>query len=151
MSEETRFFIGELAERTGVSRDAIRYYETTGVLPEAERTQSGYRLYGPDDVERIEFIAQAQALGLTLEEIGDVLSLVDRGEAPCVHVRERLRGRLEETRAQIEALGVLEGRLEAALRRAERSGGVGPESCRCHIIEAGAEEVLTPGDGGGKG
>lgn len=136
MSEENRFFIGELAERTGLSRDAIRYYEATGVLPEAKRTGSGYRLYGPDDVKRIEFIGQAQALGLTLEEIADVLSLVDRGREPCVHVRDRLRDHLHQTRAQIEALQHVERRLEAALQRAERDGGRRPVGCRCHIIEA---------------
>lgn len=141
MSEQNSFFIGELAERTGVSRDAIRYYETEGVLPEAERTRSGYRLYGPDDVERIEFIGQAQALGLTLEEIADVLSLVDRGREPCVHVSERLRAHLDETRSQMEALRVLEHRLETALRRAERDGGTGSEGCRCRIIEAAGDEA----------
>lgn len=143
MSEHNRFFIGELAESTGVSRDAIRYYETTGVLPEADRTRSGYRLYAPDDVERIEFIGQAKTLGLTLEEIAEVLSLVDRGREPCVHVRERLRTRLSETREQIESLRTLERRLEAALRRAERNGGREPHGCRCRIIEAAGGEVET--------
>ena len=130
-----RFFIGELAERTGLGRDTIRYYESLGVLPEAPRSEGGYRLYGGEDVERLAFVAQAQTLGLTLEEIREILELVDRGREPCVHVRERLALRLEETRARIRDLRKLERRLEATLSRA---GGIPADSgCRCRIIESG--------------
>lgn len=134
MSKDS-FFIGELAERTGLGRDAIRYYESVGVLPEAPRTDSGYRVYGPADVERLAFVGQAQTLGLTLEEIREVLEIVDEGREPCVHVRGRLQQRLEETRRRIRDLQGLERRLEAALSRAD-ADGVGSH-CRCRIIESG--------------
>lgn len=133
--EQDHFFIGEIARRTDVSRDTIRYYESVGVLPEAPRTASGYRLYGSDDVKRIQFIGQAQTLGLTLEEIAQVLQIVDRGHEPCVHVREQLRGRLEETRDRIRQLQELERRLERSLapdaHDPVRGGG-----CHCRIIES---------------
>lgn len=130
------FFIGELAERTGLSRDAIRYYENRGLLPEAPRTESGYRLYGVTDVDRVAFIGQAQVLGLTLEEIQEVLEIVDRGRAPCVHVRERLATRLRETRERVRTLRELERRLEAALEKAEQTAGEPGAACHCPIIEA---------------
>lgn len=134
-----RFTIGTLAERTGTSRDTIRYYEQVGVLPEPERTDAGYRLYGGDDVERLAFVAQAQTLGLTLDEIREVLEMVDEGREPCVHVRERLRAHLREVRRKIRELHGLESRLEGALERP--AGGGAAEGCRCGIIEAA-------GDGG---
>lgn len=143
MTRTDDFFIGELAERTGMSRDAIRYYERMGVLPEATRSESGYRVYGASDVERLAFIAQAQALGLKLEEIAEVLEMVDEGRRPCVHVKERLELRLEETRERIRSMRALERRLERALAGAGR--GEWPEDgCRCRIIE-----IAGPTGGGG--
>lgn len=136
------FFIGELAARSGVSRDTIRYYETTGVLPPAARSGGGYRLYDADDVERISFIGQAQTLGLTLEEITQILAIVDDGGEPCVHVRQRLSARLEETRDGIRRLRALEHRLAAALRCVDDQIPV--SGCRCAIIEsAGGRPVQT--------
>ncbi len=143
MADENRFFIGELAERTGASRETIRYYEREGVLPKPERSESGYRLYGPEDVERLRFVGQAQALGLKLDEIGDVVEIVDGGGEPCVHVRRAVEERLDETRARIRQLRSLEGRLERALERAEEGASDGGEACRCRIIEGTARN----GDG----
>lgn len=132
------FWIGELAERAGVSADTIRYYEKIGLMPEPRRSESGYRLYGASDIERLEFIGQAQALDLSLEEIGGILELVDEGRAPCTHVRERLRDHLDQVRVRIRELRGLERRLRSALGRAERAPvGV---ACRCRIIEGVAEE-----------
>jgi len=135
------FFIGELAERAGVSRDTIRYYEAERVLPEPERSPSGYRLYGPQDVERLEFVAQAQSLGLRLNEIADVLRIVDEGVEPCIHVRERLRARLDETRARIRELRRLEERLARTLAQADERRGPPDGGCRCRIIESGAADA----------
>lgn len=136
------FFIGEFADRTGLSRDTIRYYESAGVLPPVDRTPSGYRLYGPDDVERISFVGQAQALGLTLEEIAEILDIVDEGSEPCDHVRARLSARLEETRERIRKLQGLESRLATTLQRIPSDGST--TGCRCRIIESAEHSVLRP-------
>ncbi|HZD79926.1 MAG TPA: heavy metal-responsive transcriptional regulator [Actinomycetota bacterium] len=139
------FFIGKLAERTGISRDAIRYYESLGVLPQPERTGAGYRVYGPADVERLEFIGQAQVLGLTLDEIADVLEIVGEGRAPCDHVRERLAGHLERTRERIRELRFLERRLASALAGADATDVPDGAVCRCRIIEAAvADHAVDP-------
>lgn len=134
MSQSKPFFIGQLAERTGLSRDTIRYYEAAGVLPEPERTPGGYRSYGAADVERITFVGQAQVLGLTLEEIAGVLEIVDQGRDPCVHVRERLSARLQETRTRILQLQALERRLVDTL--SVGTGDASQDGCRCRIIES---------------
>lgn len=131
------FFIGELARRTGVSRDTIRYYESSGVLPPAERTRSGYRRYGREDVERIFFVGQAQTLGLSLEEIAEILEIVDDGGSPCQRVRGQLSSRLQETRDRIQGLMALERRLVGALAL---DGDSPRQKGRCRIIESAGRE-----------
>lgn len=76
-----RVRIGELAADLGVNPKTIRYYEDIGALPRPRRTPAGYRQYGPADRERLAFILKARAIGLTLEEIGDILRLRDQGVA----------------------------------------------------------------------
>lgn len=141
------FYIGELAERTGVSADTIRYWEDEGVLPEPRRSDAGYRLYGEASVERLDFVRQAQGLGLTLEEIGEILTLVEeRGVDPCAHVEAKLRERLTQVEERMHELEVLRGRLRSALSRAEATPA--SEDCRCRIIEGGGEETPTIEIGG---
>lgn len=117
------------------------------MLPEAPRTASGYRLYDAGDVARLEFVGQAQVLGLNLEEVTEILQIVDEGREPCVHVRERLAARLEETRDRIRRLLELEWRLETTLTREWAVGSESVPACRCRIIEcAGAEGAADGGE-----
>jgi DNA-binding transcriptional MerR regulator len=78
--------IGELAKRFGLNPKTIRYYEAIGLLPQAGRSESGYRIYDEQDVERLSFIRRAKTLGLTLDEIRDILAGQQRGELPCSQV-----------------------------------------------------------------
>jgi len=82
--------IGELGDRLGVNPKTIRYYESIGLLPDPERTPSGYRVYDESDLERMIFIKTAQRLGITLDEIKEILALRERGEPPCRYVRDIL-------------------------------------------------------------
>ena len=66
--------IGELAAASGLTRDALRYYERQGLLPRSRRTSGGFREYDGGAVDRVRFIKQAQAHGLTLREIRDLVS-----------------------------------------------------------------------------
>jgi len=127
--------IGDLAVQTDVSTKTIRYYEAIGVLPAPERTASGYRDYNEETVERLRFVRSAQALGLTLGEIREVLAYRDRGETPCAHVVERIRRRASEIDEQIAHLK----RMRTELRRLERRARtLRPEDCApseiCHVI-----------------
>lgn len=96
--------IGTLARELGLNPKTIRYYEEIGLLPTARRTPTGYRLY--DDVarERLWFIAKAKAIGLTLREIAEILSLRDGGECPCGHVLGLLEQKLMIVDEQMRAL-----------------------------------------------
>lgn len=135
MGEQDSFFIGELAERAGTSRDTIRYYEAQGVLPEPRRSGSGYRLYDAAAVERLRFVDQAKTLGLALDQIAEVLAIVDEQREPCAHVRNALEARLRETKERIRELRALETRLERALERAGSGEVTSEGACRCRIIE----------------
>src|SRR5262249_60717010 len=84
--------IGEVAERAGVSIDTVRYYEKRRLLPTAPRTEGGFRLFTAETVERVQFIKQAQDLGFSLDEIGELLTIGGAGE--CRRVGDHLKGQI---------------------------------------------------------
>jgi DNA-binding transcriptional MerR regulator len=125
--------IGELAGQLGFNPKTIRYYEEIGLLPEPRRTPTGYRAYGPADLERLRFIAKAKAIGLTLDEIGEILALRREGERPCQHVLELVDRKLEGVEQQIRALQ--DFRQELLSLRAEAAREVAADGEICNIIE----------------
>ncbi len=129
--------IGEIAERVGASVKTIRYYDRVGVLRPQERSASGYRLYAEDALERYRFVRAAQALGLRLGEIREILALRDRGETPCQFVAQLIAARAAELDARIAELLALRRELRDLARRAER---LDPRACDprliCHLIES---------------
>lgn len=112
--------IGEVAHRAGLATSAIRFYEEKGLIPEPERTASGYRDYDADVVERLQFIRAGQAIGLSLRELGDVLEIRDRGESPCRHVTELIDDKIAEVDRRIGDLRVLRGDLAGPRDDADR-------------------------------
>ena len=127
--------IGELAERAGISTKAVRYYEQVGILAPPARTPSGYRDYDHAALGRLGFVRAAQALGLTLGEIRQVIAFRDQGTAPCGHVTQLLQRRAAEVGARIAELQQLQDELE---RLAERAATLDPAEWLpervCHII-----------------
>jgi DNA-binding transcriptional MerR regulator len=112
--------IGELAGELGLNPRTIRYYEGIGLLPQPDRTGGNYRAYGREDLERLRFIKAAQRLGLTLDEIREVLAFAERGEPPCGFVRERLRREVAAIDARIAELQALRGELAGLEAKAGR-------------------------------
>jgi DNA-binding transcriptional MerR regulator len=125
--------IGKLASQLGLNPKTIRYYESIGLLPDPERTDAGYRLYSDQDVDRLKFILKARAVGLSLSEINDVLTLAENGTQPCEHVTGLLDRKLEQLDAQIAALESL--RAEVAALRTEATPHVSQGDGVCRIIE----------------
>ncbi len=148
--------IGELANATGLTTKTIRYYELNRLLEEPQRTDSGYRLYDSEDVERLEFIKKAKSLGLSLEEIRDILILHEQRQAPCVHVLALVDRKLEQVDNMISGMDefrrdLLRLRMESQVRLEQL-----PEESRiCGIIERGihrkGEVALTWLEGRRKG
>ena len=88
--------IGEVAKESGVGIEALRFYERSGLLGRPARTQSGYRMYDPEVLERLDFIKRAQVLGFSLDEIRQIITEKAGGQSPCEAVREIVRQRLGE-------------------------------------------------------
>jgi DNA-binding transcriptional MerR regulator len=130
--------IGELAQVTAVSAKTIRFYEETGVLPPAQRAANGYRQYDESDAHRLRFIRNARLLDFSLGELKEVLTLRERGEAPCVHVIGLLEQKMEEIEAQIRHLQELRGDLGQLLAEGEQlpKDDVQMEQCVCHLIRS---------------
>lgn len=103
--------IGEAARASGVSAKMIRYYESIGLIPAAGRTEAGYRLYAPTDINTLRFIGRARNFGLSMQRIKLLVSLwQDRGRASrdvkriaLEHVAD-LRARIDELTAMADAL-----------------------------------------------
>lgn len=110
--------IGEVARRSGVPPKTLRYYEDRGLLRPA-RTRSGYREFDDRVFDRLAFIRSAQALGLSLAEIGDIVTLRDNGEPPCAHVADLLADRAASIARTIGELRTLHAELTALIERAE--------------------------------
>jgi DNA-binding transcriptional MerR regulator len=103
--------IGEVAGQAGVTVDTVRFYERVGVLPAPARTESGYRDYEPDTVERIRLTRELQAIGFTLNEAVDALAAHDAGGATCESERWRLQAVLDRVDARLAELTALRGRI----------------------------------------
>ncbi|MGH7318868.1 MAG: MerR family transcriptional regulator [Candidatus Rokuibacteriota bacterium] len=96
--------IGEVASRSGLSRKAIRLYESRGILAPASRTEGGYRVYSADVLALLKFVATARRLGFSLAEIADIVAIRRAGQMPCAHVYTHLRQKameLEEMRKTV--------------------------------------------------
>lgn len=135
--------IGQLAQATGFTTKTIRYYEEIGLMPRPRRSEAGYasagyRLYGRADVERLAFIKRAKGLGLSLDEIRDILTLHDRHQPPCVHVLAILDHKLELLDDLIQELR----QFRADLRRLRqdslhRLDELPKDAAICGIVERG--------------
>src|ERR671911_1529294 len=107
--------VGALSSMTGVSIDAIRYYERRGVLPRATRTESNYRLFPAECVDRLAMVRRLQDVGFTLDEITDALQAHDAGGATCESERWRLEAVKERIDEQIHELVTTRDKLDSQL------------------------------------
>lgn len=134
--------VSDIAQRAGVSPDAVRFYEREGLLPLAPRSPSGYRQYDVSTSHRIQFIKGAQAMGLKLSEIRELLEIQDRGACPCGHTRTVVERRLEEIDAEMKRLVELRSEL-AAMAKLECPATTESElwPCEVEFINRGGERI----------
>jgi DNA-binding transcriptional MerR regulator len=133
--QEFELSIGELARRNGVTLDALRYYERLGLLPRARRTTGGFRMFASGATERIRFIKQAQANGLSLAEIRQLLAFQDRGgRERCRHVHRLLGLKLEALETKLAHLQEFRKTLREYLAQCERSLS-GAADAECPVVE----------------
>ena len=130
MPQEATLKIGELSARSGLTVDALRYYERVGLVPRARRTTGGFRVYPAAVTERLRFIKQAQANGLTLAEIRELLGFRDRGgRERCRQVQRLLARKIEELDAKMIHLQEFRRTLEAYMQECERAQRQATDEC----------------------
>lgn len=125
--------IGELAEAVGVTTKTIRFYESFGLVPEPPRTASGYRSYEDADAERLRFIKTAQRLGLSLDEIKEIIAFRDRGERPCGYVASVLDRQVRSLDRRIKEMRQLRDELRHLQSKAAQEPDV--DGSYCGVIE----------------
>jgi DNA-binding transcriptional MerR regulator len=113
--------IGRVSKQTGLSVDAIRFYEKQHLLERRPRTEGGFRLFTSQDIRRIQFIRRAQRLGFSLPEIRELLVLQGDEHEACSHIRDLLQAKLTVVGAKIRELETLEQQLTKNLRKCERT------------------------------
>ena len=135
--------IGRVSKRTGLSIDAIRFYERQRLLDRPARTQGGFRLFSDADVQRIQFIRRAQQLGFSLPEIRQLLLLERQDGEACSHVREILQAKLGAVRQKIRELGMLEKQLARSLRKCEDNVQAAPACSEdvCPVLREFSDRV----------
>lgn len=138
--------IGELAATSGVTRDALRYYERQGLLPPSHRTAGGFREYDGGAVDRIRFIKQAQAHGLTLRDIRDLVShQSDAGRTRCPHVRDLLARKLTQLETRRRELDAFCRTLGEYLHMCEQALK-GRAQVECPVVENLGQVRRTSGE-----
>ena len=141
--------ISELATAAGVPTSTLRYYERIGLVRPRARSESGYRLYDDDSVERLAFIGRAKRLGMSLDDVATLIEAWFSGE--CEPLRDQLRafvsGRIAELRRQIADESAFERQLQRILSRLDAAGDLptqcGPD-CGCDVDPAAAFEAGAP-------
>ncbi|MEV4320157.1 heavy metal-responsive transcriptional regulator [Actinocrispum sp. NPDC049592] len=133
--------VAELAAEVGVSPDTVRYYERAGLLAPPPRTASGYRVYPPETVDRLQFIQGCQRFGLRLKEIGELLAVRDTGVCPCEPAEQLIRRHIAELDAEVARLSALRSDMARTLASL-------PEG-QCPAVPPG--NWCPPGEEGGDG
>ena len=128
--------IGELAKRSGVGIDTVRFYERQGLLPKARRLASGYRVYDPGDVKRLRFVRRAKALGFTLEEIRDLLALSDHRDDDMAALKELATEKLADVQTKLAELNRIREGLETLVVACPGHGAL----AQCPILNALSED-----------
>lgn len=129
------FQIGELSKKSGVSTDTLRFYEKNKLLIPSGRSDSGYRLYSEEDLEKVHFILNAKSLGLSLEDIRVLLEIrLEATEHSCAEVKSITSTKLELIDSKIAELT----RIRAALKGINDAccGFSDNDATHCSILEA---------------
>ncbi len=113
---------GEVAKRTGIGIETIRFYERQGLLVEPERQSSGYRQFDEAAIARLTFIIRAKGLGFTLSEIKDLLSLWFDPVKTCCDVRRRAEQKINDIEGRVQSLQAMKRSLKKLIDQCQKRG-----------------------------
>ena len=128
--------IGDLARATGTKVETVRYYERIGLMPRTARTAGNYRAYGREHGERLSFIRRARALGFSIEQVRELMSLADDRGRSCAAVDELARVHLAAIARKLADLAALDRELRSLLGQCRRG-----TIAECRIIQALADSA----------
>jgi DNA-binding transcriptional MerR regulator len=121
--------IGEVSKLSGVRIETLRFYEKSGLLDRPARTAGGYRVYGADILDRLDFIKRAQVLGFSLDEIKRIINEKRDGQSPCAEVRDIVRRRLTELDERMSQMRRYRKELAEALAEWDEAGDIAGHIC----------------------
>src|SRR5712692_8271326 len=127
--------IGQLAKRSSVSADTIRYYERIGLMPKPARTPGGYRVYSESAIERVRLLQNALRFGFSLKQLGAFLGVRHAGGAPCKNVRAAGAQILQAIEHQIVELTASRESIKETLELWDRRLSQTPEGRPAHLLE----------------
>jgi DNA-binding transcriptional MerR regulator len=99
--------VGEVSRKLGINPQTLYFYERIGLIPPPQRTEAGYRLFSEEDVDRLAFINHTKAMGLSLDDIREILAAKDGASPACQTVHDCLLKKaraIEETIQQLQVL-----------------------------------------------
>jgi len=126
------YTIGQVAKRTEIGIETIRFYERKGLIAEPPRRESGYRDYPEETVARVKFIRRAKDLGFSLGEIKELLSLRAKPDAHCADVYEQAEGKIADIDGKIRTLKAMRKALSKLM---DECDGTRPVT-ECPILES---------------
>src|SRR5579863_1625692 len=103
--------VSQVARIAGVGPDSIRHYERIGLVPKAERSPAGYRLWTAREVQYLKWVPSAKRAGFTLHELAEIFRMYRVGSAPCRTVRDLLHHKLSDLDREIDELSTLRTQL----------------------------------------
>jgi Cu(I)-responsive transcriptional regulator len=123
--------IGQVAKRTGVTVETVRFYEKQGLIAAPQRSDAGYRQYPPKTVKRVQFIQNAKQVGFTLKDIGELLDLHRKSGTSCADIKLIARQKIEEVDQKIHELQCIRDALGRMVMKCSDGG----ELNECPILE----------------
>ncbi len=135
--------IGALAQSTGVSVSAIRYYEEIGLISKAHRRPSGHRVYGPEASEALAVIRSCREFGFSIEQVRELVLLSTNAQLPCDETREVAQTHLNAVKVKLAELRQLEKNLTRFIQSCTENciGGPAPQ---CNILENIGSSSVQP-------
>jgi Cu(I)-responsive transcriptional regulator len=131
--------IGDAAKASGVSAKMIRHYEGVGLLPEAARSEAGYRQYTDKDVHVLRFIRHSRDLGFSIEQIRELLGLWQNRARPSRQVKALAAAHVQELDAKLKELQAMKSTLEHLVHCCH-----GDDRPDCPILDTLAQDTPPP-------
>lgn len=135
-----QLLIKEVADQLDLNPKTIRFYEDIGLIPKAVRNGSNYRVYSENDVKRLNFVKKARALGLSIDNIKNIISIKEEGHYPCHSVISLLEKESADLEEKINEMKKFKSKLDSCIELFRHKFHVGKDGEICGLIEHLFEE-----------